>query len=44
MYDKLKAKGQEIPRSTTPRMMSGQDWVNLSRCFNEWPFKPRVSS
>ncbi|KAG0150709.1 hypothetical protein CROQUDRAFT_668344 [Cronartium quercuum f. sp. fusiforme G11] len=42
MYEKLKAKGQEIPRSTTPRMMTGDQWANLSRCFNEWPFKPRT--
>ncbi|EGF99445.1 uncharacterized protein MELLADRAFT_79455 [Melampsora larici-populina 98AG31] len=42
MYDKLKAKGQTIPKSTTPRMMTGQEWINLSKCFNEWPFKPRT--
>ncbi|KAH9816597.1 hypothetical protein DFH28DRAFT_891205 [Melampsora americana] len=42
MYDKLKSKGQTISKSTTPRMMTGQEWINLSKCFNEWPFKPKT--
>lgn len=30
-----------IPRSKTPRSFSDQDWINLAKAFNRWPFRPR---
>lgn len=43
MAKKLEDKGQAIPESTTPRQMTSEQWVNLARCYDAWPFKPRVS-
>ncbi|CAH7681811.1 hypothetical protein PPACK8108_LOCUS14464 [Phakopsora pachyrhizi] len=40
MYDRLRDEGREISRSKSVRELSDEDWIDLCRCFNQWPFKP----